>query len=310
MIVTAYSDLDAILGAVNRGLVSRYIVKPWDADAVRRMLRWGLDAYALGLRSEALQARLLEVERVATVGTVASAILHDVSGPLGYLSLNTERLISFADEAVPRLAAMLSANQDEALERAVRPLVEELPEMAAEMEHGCATLLETVAEVRRLLHAEERGPQATDPLPAIRYALSVTRELTAQSRVQLTYDGPETLPVVTIGFASLVRVLINLISNAALAVATTENAGRVWVDASRAGDQVSIRVRDDGPGMSAEVLAKVGTPLFTTRPGGTGLGVSQCLRLVAGAGGRMNIDSVEGEGTVAAISLPICPDRA
>lgn len=308
MIITAYSDLDAILGAVNRGLVSRYIVKPWDAEEVREILRWGLDAYTLGLRSEALQARLLEVERVATVGTVASAILHDVNGPLGYLSLNADRLRSLAEDATPRLSERVADGRDPELAEAVQPLIDELPEIAAEIGHGCQTLLETVMEVRRLLYAESRGPQRTEPIPAIRYALSVTREVASETRTRVTYDGPDTLPPVTMGFASLVRVLINLISNAAQAIGSSEAPGQVSVDARLDGRHVSLRVRDDGPGMPSAVARRVGTPLFTTRPHGTGLGVSQCLRLVASAGGEMSIDSVEGSGTTVALRIPVAPD--
>jgi signal transduction histidine kinase len=66
-----------------------------------------------------------------------------------------------------------------------------------------------------------------------------------------------------------------------------------------------VSVVDNGPGMAEETLAKVGTPFFTTRKEGTGLGISQCHRLIGAAGGRFRIDSKVGEGTTVTVALPI-----
>ncbi|MCA9423361.1 MAG: HAMP domain-containing histidine kinase, partial [Nitrospira sp.] len=70
-------------------------------------------------------------------------------------------------------------------------------------------------------------------------------------------------------------------------------------------DQVCVRVTDNGPGMSAEILKKVGTPFFTTRSEGTGLGLNQCHRLVEGIGGSFAIESTVGEGTTVILKLPL-----
>jgi len=70
---------------------------------------------------------------------------------------------------------------------------------------------------------------------------------------------------------------------------------------------LELRVRDDGVGMSPEVLGRVGTPFFTTRTEGTGLGISQCQRLVGTVGGRFRIESEPGIGTTVTIALPTAP---
>jgi signal transduction histidine kinase len=67
---------------------------------------------------------------------------------------------------------------------------------------------------------------------------------------------------------------------------------------------LELKIRDEGVGMSADVLKRVGTPWFTTRKEGTGLGIANCQRLVGSAGGRLRIESEPGVGTTVTILLP------
>jgi signal transduction histidine kinase len=65
-----------------------------------------------------------------------------------------------------------------------------------------------------------------------------------------------------------------------------------------------IRVRDDGPGIPAELLDRVFDPYFSTKPKGSGIGLALCKRLVEQSGGGIRIDSTTGAGTVVTVSLP------
>jgi signal transduction histidine kinase len=67
---------------------------------------------------------------------------------------------------------------------------------------------------------------------------------------------------------------------------------------------LELQVRDDGVGMPPDVLQRIGTPFFTTRAEGTGLGLAQCQRLIGTAGGRLKIESQQGIGTTVTIHLP------
>jgi two-component system, NtrC family, sensor histidine kinase HydH len=77
----------------------------------------------------------------------------------------------------------------------------------------------------------------------------------------------------------------------------------VVVDGSASQDTVRLEVIDDGPGMTPEVLQKVGRLFFTTRGEGTGIGLYQCRRLVEGAGGNLYIASAPGQGTTITVTL-------
>ncbi len=103
----------------------------------------------------------------------------------------------------------------------------------------------------------------------------------------------------------LTQVLINVVANGAQAVAARGTPhGSVSIAASSHDGMLELKIKDDGVGMSQEVLRRIGTPFFTTRAEGTGLGIAQCQRLVGTAGGRFRIDSELGKGTIVTILLP------
>jgi signal transduction histidine kinase len=109
------------------------------------------------------------------------------------------------------------------------------------------------------------------------------------------------------------RVLLNLLSNAFYAVHArklAENgqyAPLVRVETRRAGGQVEVRIRDNGPGIPAALREKIFEPFFTTKPAGegTGLGLSMSYDIVTqGHGGSLSVESAEGEGTTFIVRLP------
>jgi two-component system NtrC family sensor kinase len=112
------------------------------------------------------------------------------------------------------------------------------------------------------------------------------------------------------------RVLLNLCNNAFYAVQQRQRAGEagyvptVSVRTRQVGQQVEIQVLDNGPGMSAEVQAKVFQPFFTTKPAGegTGLGLSLSYDIITqGHGGALTVESQPGQGSTFTITLPGVP---
>jgi signal transduction histidine kinase len=102
----------------------------------------------------------------------------------------------------------------------------------------------------------------------------------------------------------LLLIFINLVTNAQHAIGAKGGGGTIVVHGSELDDVVRFAVRDDGPGMSDEVLQKIGTPFFTTREAGTGLGVAQCKRVVGRLGGTFRMESAPGAGTTALFTVP------
>ena len=307
IVITAYSDLDVLLRAVNEGLVSRYIVKPWDRVELDQLLNWSMQAFTMGRNNEALQLRLVQTERLVTLGSIHAAVIHDINQPLSYLMTNAQRLKQLAQTASD-LKELVESRGDDATasERArANDLARDLPAIAHDITEGCEVILGLTNSVRRLLkQPTEQEVRHTEPLAVVRYAISVCRDIALKARGTITYDGAMSLANVRIGSVELTQVLINIIANASHALAQRpEVGGRVVMRAFEMDDMVRFVITDDGPGMTVEQLKKVGTPFYSTRSDGTGLGVMQCRRLVEGCQGIFKIESELGRGTTVTVAL-------
>jgi len=306
VVITAYSDLDPILAAVNEGLVARYIIKPWDRAEVEQILLWSLEAFTLGRQESALQLRLMQTERLVTLGSMAAAVLHDLHQPLTNLTVNVERLAEYC-KTLAKVSALLEGGTVTKKDRAaLQEVLTDVPDLARDLITSCTVMTNMTAGLKQFLKSEPKAePSGVDPVPIAHYAIGVCRETAVRARGRIVYEGPSSLPKVRIGATELTQVLINVVANATQALLARNNqGGRVVVSAADGDKDAQIIVADNGPGMSAEILRKVGTPFFSTRSDGTGLGVAQCRRLVEGAGGTFKIDSVEGQGTKVTFTLP------
>ncbi len=315
IVITAYSDVSPILRAVNEGLVARYIVKPWTRNEVAQVLRWACEAWTFGRDSAALHQRLLETERLATLGSMAGMLVHDLKQPLMSLLINIDYLRELAD-AAPLLREAIAQHQSLPTEKKHRldEVVGELDSLTTDLKTSAVHLSDLVNSLRDMGRPRDgKTPvmSTTNPLPIVRHAMAVCQELAVAVRASIGYDGPGALPPVRMSATELMQVLVNVVANGAQAVAARGSPhGKVSISARPDGEMLELKVRDDGVGMPRDVLDRAGTPFFTTRTEGTGLGIAQCQRLVGGAGGRFSIESEVGKGTTVTITIPVADSTA
>ncbi|MCR4420492.1 MAG: ATP-binding protein [Clostridia bacterium] len=230
------------------------------------------------LRAEEL--RSLEASQAA--GQVALGLAHELRNPLaavrGFLQLMARRLPAHR-EAERYLAPVLAeidratAILEDFLRLARRSETRRVPSDLGRIVEGVVTLLEGEAFRRgvRIYHCYREG---LAPVPA----------------------DPEQLK----------QVFLNLLLNALAAVSA---GGRVWIGYELAEGRLSVIIRDDGCGMDEKTLSRLGEPFFTTKPDGTGLGVALSLQIIRAHGGKVEVASRPGEGTVFRLSLPADSDR-
>ncbi|HSD88089.1 MAG TPA: ATP-binding protein [Kofleriaceae bacterium] len=309
MVITAYSDIDPILRAINEGLVARYIVKPWHREELRQVLRWATELWSFTRDKGELQRRLLEIERLASLGGMAGSYVHDLKTPLMMVNMTLDQLRAVA-EAVSALRSEIERTDLEAsVKRHLLERIDAAPELISDAKQASETLHGIIALLHGFLKpgASRGEPPVIDPLPIIRQVL-VMHQRIVTSEVPIGYQGPTELPRIRMSPIELTQVLFNLVGNAAQAVqARGEPNKSVAIEARRQGSMLELKVRDEGTGMTPDVLQRIGTPLFTTRDEGTGLGFANCQRLVGNAGGRLRIESELGVGTTVTVLLPIAP---
>jgi signal transduction histidine kinase len=105
------------------------------------------------------------------------------------------------------------------------------------------------------------------------------------------------------------QVLINIVKNG---IEAMEHGGTLSIEATADHDTAAIRIADQGTGIPPDKLDRLGSPFFTTKENGTGLGLTVCYRIMRNHGGRIEVDSRQGEGTTFTLYLPVegrPPDR-
>jgi len=119
--------------------------------------------------------------------------------------------------------------------------------------------------------------------------------------VTLHLEGLADLGRVAFHAATLHRAVMNLVQNALDAM---PQGGRLTLAGQSTATQVQVQVQDTGSGIPAALLERIFEPLYTTKPGGTGLGLYIVQEIVAAHGGQITVQSAEGHGTTFTITLP------
>jgi PAS domain S-box-containing protein len=235
-----------------------------------------------------IEARLVQSERLAALGTLLAGIAHEMNNPLSYTLLGIEQAVeALAELELPRLA---SAKLREALDGA---------------HEGATRVAAVIGQIRATSRpeAEDRGPVALRAV--LESALRVTQN-ELHHRARLVTDFADVPPL--IGSAQrLEQVFLNLLVNAvqALPDGRTDNEIRVALRTSPAGEVV-VEVSDNGVGIPEEARSRIFDPFFTTKAvgRGTGLGLALVDAIVRRATGRVAVDSTVGEGTTFHVHLP------
>lgn len=243
-----------------------------------------------------MEARLLQVERLASVGTLAAGVAHEVNNPLSYIIANLGYAQEQLSAAAERCRARAASTEEAELAQAEEALVE--------ARQGAERVRSIVRDLRMYAQAED-DKALVDVASLVESVLDVLRgALSKRARVHRLFQPA---PPVLANEGRLRQVFLNLLLNALQALPEHDpdrNEIRVAVEASPAG-RVIAEVADNGMGMAPEVQAKAFAPFFTTKGGGaTGLGLAICRSAIASLGGDIELDSEMGKGTRVRVLLP------
>jgi two-component system, NtrC family, sensor kinase len=263
-------------------LVASGLVLVFGGVALRRQ-RQQLDLQREFAVAEAQHLRdeeLLDAERVATMGTFAMGIAHEVATPLGVIVGRAEQLLAKVrdDDRAARGAQTILAQADR-------------------IQHI----------IRRFLDMARGGPPAlerVDPSSIVRAALDAVEHRFAKAGVTVTSDIPSGMPTIHCDRDLLEQAIVNLLLNAC--EACTEG-GHVEIAARSDAERIAFVVTDDGAGISTDNAMRAREPFFTTKPrgAGTGLGLAIATEIVKSHRGDLTIAPNAVKGTRARIEIPI-----
>jgi signal transduction histidine kinase len=227
----------------------------------------------------------------------------------------TPALAAEKRDLLARLLARLAheiRNPLSSLDIHVQLLEEDLGTLAPQIRDQLTTRLEIiqgelhrldgiVAQFLRLAGPSALDLDAVDVAAIVRHVLALLRPEAESRQIRLTAPTSSGIPPFLADSVRLTQALLNLVINAIQAV---DRAGAVEIVVSRSGDEVSLEVRDSGPGIPEDKLASIFDPYYTTKTEGHGLGLWIVQQIVAAHGGTVRAANRAGGGAMLTITLP------
>ncbi len=247
-----------------------------------------------------LHERVVHSERMATVGTLAAGVAHEINNPLTWVIANLD--------AMDRMLGNLRPGDVDGLEQ--------VSKMILEAQQGADQVKRIVRDLLTYSRSQPEQHESVDVHEALDIAVNIaTNQFKYRAHLVRDYGH---VPGVVADESRLTQVFVNLIVNAAQAIPErrghTEHDRDGVIELRTAVDpdgRVRVSVKDNGHGMPEAVKARVFDPFYTTKPVGvgTGLGLSISNNIIQSFHGEIQIESEEGVGTVVSVVLPAAPDR-
>ena len=272
---------DSLVGVLK--IAARYPeqLKPFDAELVEHFRSQAAIAIQNLHRTESLRARVVTAERKHAMADLARSVSHDVNNALGSMLPLVQQMQVDLQEGVLAPAAFA-----EDLEHVQKSL-----QVCRRIFGGMLTFSRNAA----------RGSGYAQVRRAIETASAILKYGMSRSAIELSVSAPDDVPEVACSQSDLEQVFLNLLTNAREA---TPHGGRIAVAVHAIDGMVEISIADTGCGIAAENLPRVLEPFFTTKPHGSGLGLSICRSVLWQVDGTLRIHSAPGGGTDVRVVVP------
>jgi len=272
------------------------------------------------------QPKLVQQEKLASIGQLAAGIAHELNNPIGFISSNFTSLKSYIDiikryiqyyeeetskmsqrdASIGQLLKNLNAFKEK---EKLGYIFHDIDDLVDESMEGIHRITEIVRSLRNFSRIDNESEiEQYDINDALESTLTVAKnEIKYVADVEKQYSE---IPLIECVGGEINQVLLNIIVNAAQSIKsqTREDRGHIKVKTYADKEYVYIEVADDGPGMPKEILGKIYDPFFTTKEAGkgTGLGLSISYDIIVHKHmGDLMAESTVGKGTTFTIKIPI-----
>jgi signal transduction histidine kinase len=261
---------------------AEHILQQTQEDLERRVAERTAALEQAMAERQRLEQEAQRAEHFAMLGRLAAGVSHEIRNPLGAIFLHFDLL-------------------KELLRPPASELPEEIAETLAEIQTNLVRLDDLVQDYLSLVRVTQIERTPGEVGAAVQTWAREWQEHAAARAVTLRLKGLEGLGTVAFHESTLRRALLNLVQNALDAMPA---GGTLIVAGDSTATCVQLQVQDTGNGISTHQLTRIFEPLYTTKPGGTGLGLYIVQQIVAAHGGQVTVESVEGQGTTFTLTLP------
>lgn len=333
LLMTGYADLELALAAIQRGVFD-FILKPYNPPQLLHAVTKAIDFHRLQQLERNYQAELqqqvaaataelqathqimLQGEKLAALGQLATGVAHEINNPVGFVDSNlgtlnryVENLLAYLNlqQAVIDAACPEPVRQELAQQRRqlkLEQIGDDIQPLIAESREGTGRIKAIVQSLRTFSRVDEGEPQLTDINAGLETTINICwNEIKYVASLNREYGE---LPLARVFPQQLNQVFMNLLVNAAQAI---EGQGEITVRTWHRDQAIFVAIADTGCGMTPELQQKIFEPFFTTKePGkGTGLGLSILADIVRKHQGEIAVESAPGVGTTFTLRLPLLP---
>lgn len=280
IILTGYGDIETAKKAIHYGTME-FLSKPFNVEYIIQIVNKAIESRRAKIQAEELKGTLEELneklkkrissmENLATVGQISAEVMHEINNLLTVIHGYTQLLTRQIDPNNSSSAYLSTINEE----------------------------IKRCREIAKNILQLSRGKKSTEKvnINAIIKKIVDFLQISKISRnVQFNLTLQDNIPLIEANTNHIHQAILNILLNGIEAVKNKN--GIIEIKAESAGENVIIKIRDNGQGMPKETIAKVLNPFYTSREEGTGLGLYIAHKFVKNYGGDIKINSKEGEGT-------------
>ena len=307
ILVTAYSDFDAAIAAVNSGAIYKYVSKPWDPPQFELTLRHGLEFFMVQAERDQLLLEKMSVlrnmmiaDRIVSLGLLAAGLSHHIRNSL----VAVKTFLDLAPKKMDEERASMNGLRN--------------PEFWKDYHRNVQSQMEKINSLLKdLWTASENPPEPFVDEVSLRRvvddALSAFRDRFVARRIEVENRIPDSLPALKVD-ESKFRRLFELLLKEELSTlpASSRVSFSAGLENGGAKPEIVVEIADNGPGLPQDALRVIFDP-FVVRdsvPSEYGIHLMACFFIVHHHGGKIDAKSQPGRGTTFTVRLPLQPERA
>ena len=269
-----------------------------------------LDSKNLELRT--IQSQLIHQEKMASLGRMVAGIAHELNNPVNFVHGNVPYLREYFEDLKQVVDSLNSIpveyrTETEQLKQKIKYdfMVTDLDNIIADLGEGSERIRQIIKNLRSFSRLDEAELKEASIQEGIESTIKILNQYYGRDKIQAEINFAD-IPLVTCYPGKLNQVWMNLLSNAAQAVAELPEP-RVVITTELQDPWVIVSIGDNGAGIKATDQSKIFEPFYTTKPvgQGTGLGLSICHSIIERHGGAIWFETELGKGTVFKVKIPL-----